>query len=304
MRTDISFQADGTTLRGWLYRPSGAQPAPIIVMAHGWAAVKEALLDLYGEAFAAAGFAVLIYDHRNFGTSDGEPRQEIDPWAQVRDYRHAITYAQSLDGVDPRRVGIWGTSFSGGHVLVVGALDRRVRCVVAQCPTISGHRNFLRRNPGDAVTAMRARFDADRRRRFSGGEPELFTQLPGLTLEGGDADDFGPRGNDAAEWYRRMRRDRLAHWRNELTLKSMENYAEYEPADYIARIGPTPLLLITGDADTATPTDEALEAYSRAREPKKLLILPGGHYDLYGPSREAATAAAVDWFKAHLPQVQ
>ena len=94
---------------------------------------------------ASAGHVVLAYDHRNFGDSDGEPRQELDPWLQVRDYRHAITFAQTLDGVDPDRVGIWGTSYAGGHVLVVGAIDRRVGCVVAQVPTISGWQSTLRR---------------------------------------------------------------------------------------------------------------------------------------------------------------
>ena len=77
-----------------------------------------------------------MFDNRNFGASDGQPRQEIDPWQQVRDYRDAITFAETLDATDPDRIGIWGSSYSGGHVLVVGAIDRRVKCVVAQVPRI------------------------------------------------------------------------------------------------------------------------------------------------------------------------
>jgi uncharacterized protein len=72
-----------------------------------------------------------VFDNRNFGASDGEPRQEIDPWAQVRDYRHAISWAQTLPEVDAERVGVWGSSYSGAHVLVLGAIDKRVKCVVA-----------------------------------------------------------------------------------------------------------------------------------------------------------------------------
>jgi dienelactone hydrolase len=91
---DIEFDAEGATLRGWLYRPQSAAPdAPVVVMAHGYNCLKEFYLDKYAAAVTNAGHVVLAYDHRNFGDSDGEPRQELDPWVQVRDYRHAITFA-------------------------------------------------------------------------------------------------------------------------------------------------------------------------------------------------------------------
>lgn len=125
MRNEIEFDADGTTLRGWLYLPQNEQgPFPAIVMAHGWGAVKELYLDIYAAELANAGFAVLLYDHRNFGASDGSPRQEIDPWPQIHDYRHAITLVGMREEIDRERIGIWGTSYSGGHVLVVAAVDR------------------------------------------------------------------------------------------------------------------------------------------------------------------------------------
>ena len=106
---DIEFDAEGATLRGWLYRPkSGGATAPVVVMAHGYNCLKEFYLDKYAAAVATEGHVVVDYDHRNFGDSDGEPRQELDPWVQVRDYRHAITFAQTLDGVDPARSGRGG----------------------------------------------------------------------------------------------------------------------------------------------------------------------------------------------------
>jgi len=109
MRVDIEFDAEGVTLRGWFYRPDGARgPLPTVVMAHGFSATKEMYLDAFAERFAAAGLASLVFDNRNFGASDGHPRQEIDPWAQVRDYRHAITFARSLPDVDAARIGVWG----------------------------------------------------------------------------------------------------------------------------------------------------------------------------------------------------
>lgn len=302
MRSDIAFESDGVRLRGWLYRPTGGREgAPLVVMAHGWGAVKEIYLDLYAEAFAEAGMAVVVYDHRGFGASEGEPRQEIDPWLQVRDYRNAITLGSTLEGIDADRIGIWGTSYSGGHVLVVGAIDRRVKCVVAQCPTISGWRNTLRRFPGDGLEAMRAQFDADRLARFRGEPPKRLPILADLQPIGdGERDNFEAVGNRGDLWFGRMRRDRLAGWNNDLTLRSLELYSEYEPGDYIARVGPTPLLIITGDRDALTPTDEILAGYQQAREPKRLLILPGGHYDLYGTGRPDGAAAAIAWFGEHL----
>src|ERR1700724_1609483 len=134
MRTDIEFKTeDGITLRGWHYLPhSRPRKVPTIVMAHGFSAVKEMYLDRFAEAFANAGLASLVFDNRNFGASDGEPRQEIDPWSQVRDYRHAITFARSLPDVDAARIGVWGSSYSGDDVLVLGAIDRRIRAVVSQ----------------------------------------------------------------------------------------------------------------------------------------------------------------------------
>jgi pimeloyl-ACP methyl ester carboxylesterase len=96
-RRDIEFDAEGVTLRGWLYPAERAgSPGPTVVMTHGFSAVKEMYLDSFAEVFAAAGLNVLVFDNRCFGASDGEPRREIDPWVQVRDYRDAITYASTL----------------------------------------------------------------------------------------------------------------------------------------------------------------------------------------------------------------
>ena len=111
-------------LRGWLYRPRGrAAAAPAVIMAHGYNCIKELYLDRYAAAIADAGHVVLAYDHRNFCDSDGEPRQELHPWMAGPRLRNAITFVQTLDGVDPERIGIWDTSYAGGHVLVVAAID-------------------------------------------------------------------------------------------------------------------------------------------------------------------------------------
>lgn len=134
-RKDIEFKTyDNVTIRGWLYFPFVSRSKlPCLVMAHGFSALKEMDLDIFAEYFVTQlPLVCLVYDNRCFGASDGEPRQEIDPWLQKSDYSDAITYAQTLPEVNPEKIGIWGSSYSGGHVLWVGAVDRRVKAVLSQ----------------------------------------------------------------------------------------------------------------------------------------------------------------------------
>jgi fermentation-respiration switch protein FrsA (DUF1100 family) len=295
-RRDIEFDAEGVILRGWFYTADGSSgAAPTIVMAHGFSAVKEMYLDKYAEAFAAAGLNALVFDNRNFGASDGEPRQEIDPWAQVRDYRHAITYATTLPEVDADRIGVWGSSYSGGHVLVVGAIDRRVKAVVSQVPLVSGHDNVRALVRADFLDGLRANFDADRTARFEGKEPAM---LPVV-----DKDPLAPSAlptPDSYTWFTETHELRAPSWRNEVTLRSVEMFTEYEPVSYVPYISPTPLLLLPAQNDVLTPTDLAIASYEKAREPKKLQILPGGHFDAYVAGFEHSSVPARDWFLEHL----
>jgi uncharacterized protein len=296
MRTDIEFDAEGTVLRGWFYRPDNARGAlPTVVMAHGFSATKEMYLDAFAEHFAEAGLASVVFDNRNFGASDGQPRQEIDPWAQVRDYRHAITFARSLSDVDASRIGVWGSSYSGGHVLVLGAIDRRIRAVVSQVPLISGWRNVLRLVRADMIAQFRAMFDADRDARYAGKEPEVVPVV--------NDDPLGPAAlatPDSFAWFTETGRTRAPSWQNAVTLRSVEMLTEYEPGIYIDRISPTPLLMVVARDDHLTVADEALAAYNRALEPKRLVLLPGGHFDAYVAGFDSAAGAAAEWFVEHL----
>ncbi|MFC5995937.1 alpha/beta hydrolase [Pseudonocardia hispaniensis] len=295
-RRDIEFDAEGVTLRGWFYTADGASgAAPTVVMAHGFSAVKEMYLDTYAESFAAAGLNALVFDNRNFGASDGSPRQEIDPWAQVRDYRHAITYATTLPEVDADRIGIWGSSYSGGHVLVVAAIDRRVKAVVSQVPLVSGQGNFRALVRADFIDGFRSQFDADRLARFQGDPPAMVPVV--------DEDPLAPSAlptPDSYRWFTETHKLRAPSWRNEVTLRSVEMFTEYEPASYLPYISPTPLLLMPAQNDVLTPTHLTIAAYEQARQPKKLQILPGGHFDAYVRGFEASSGPARDWFVEHL----
>ena len=296
MRRDVEINAEGVTLRGWLYMPERvAANVAAIVMAHGFSAVKEMYLDRYAEAFAAAGMAALVYDNRNFGSSDGEPRQEIDPWQQVRDYRHAITWVRRQPQIDRERIGVWGSSYSGGHVLVVGAIDRRVKCVVSQVPLVSGSRNLKRLVRADLAAPLREQFDADRDARFNGGTPAM---IPVVTPELNGIAALPTA--DSWQWFTETGKTRAPAWRNEVTLRTVEMLGEYEPGSYIERISPTPLLMVIAAQDHLAVADEAFAAFNRALEPKRLLVLRGGHFDAYVKDFEQASSAARDWFAQHL----
>lgn len=284
MRHDVEFDADGTTLRGWLFVPDNAKgPVPAIIVSHGFSAIKEQ--DVHAQFFADAGFAVLLYDHRNLGSSDGEPRQEIDPWRQILDMRHAITFMRTRKEVDKERIGLWGTSYSGGHVIVVSAMDRRVKAVVTQAFTVDGYTALRRRLGDEGYAAMRKRIDADYDARYAGAEPEyVAVSEPGTTsykhLHHGEAGKIYP---------------------NKVTLRSRDLHMGYVPGAFVHRVAPTPLLMIVPDKDTTTPTDLQLKAFEDAGEPKKLLVIKDcEHYGVYMEHLETTAKAAIDWFNQHL----
>lgn len=133
---EVEFPSQGATLRGRLYLPGGAEgPHPALVMAHGFSATIVGMVaDEYAEVFREAGCAVLLYDHRNFGVSGGEPRQQVNRWVQTRGYLDALAFLGRTAGIDPERLGLWGDSASGGEALIAAALEPRVRVVLAQVP--------------------------------------------------------------------------------------------------------------------------------------------------------------------------
>ncbi len=263
-------------------------------MAHGYSAVKEQYLDRYAEVFATAGFAVLVYDNPNFGDSDGLPRQEVDPVRQRRAYRDAVSFLQTLVEIDKDRIGLWGSSYSGGHVIEVGAIDRRVKCVVSQVPTISGYQSSLRRTRADQVSSALRLFERDRAARFR-GEPAGVMQV----VEEDPGKPAAMAGHEARDFFLGSR-SFAPNWQNTVTIRSAEMARENEPGIYIARISPTPLLMIVADADHTTATDLCLSAYQEALEPKKLVMIPGGHFTPYVEHFEVTSAAARDWFATYL----
>lgn len=296
MRSDIEFDANGTTLRGWLYVPEAhARACPAVVMAHGLSGVKEQGLDDYAEVFAAAGLAVLVYDNRNLGASDGTPRSEIDPVMQRRDYGHAITWLAAHPAIDATRIGIWGTSYTGGLVIITAALDRRVKCVVSQVPYLHALETMDLVSPLESLAGFQRLLERERRALAEGNPPSYVPVC---------SDDADKPATSAARlsyaYFNRYVERGVTGWENRLTVRSLELRLEYDAVSFIERVAPTPLLMIVAAADTITPTSIALAAYQRAREPKRLVMIEGHHYVPYVEAFVQSSSAARDWFLEHL----
>jgi fermentation-respiration switch protein FrsA (DUF1100 family) len=302
-RVDVEFVGHtGTILRGWLYRPRAEGPAPGVVMAHGFSATKEMALDGFATVFAEAGLCVLVYDHRNLGTSEGEPRQEINPWAQARDYRYAIDWLGERPEVEAGRIGIWGSSFSGGEVIMLGACDERVRAVVANAPFagLGGDTDYA--DTRARFEAMRAAFlDESGKGLADMRDTPAFGPLAVVEEEGVPLAAFLPQP-ESKEWFLRVGAEPGSHWRNQVTVRnSFGTDPLYDPGVCVEYVAPTPLLMVVATEDRLAATADSQAAYERAGEPKRLVMIEGHHFSSYeGEALARASCVARDFFLEHL----
>lgn len=289
----------GVTLHAWVFRPTHDKPAPAITMAHGFSGLKYRGLQAYAERFRDAGFVVIVHDHRNFGLSGGEIRGDIDPWQQISDWRRVISYLEALPGVDRTRLGIWGTSYAGGHAIVLGATDSRLRVVSVQVPIVSGYEQSLRRVPPDARAALQAFFNEDERGQLRGEQPKRQ-----LVVSLDTTQRAAYRSQDMIDFHEAYEIPDGVEHGDTITVRSSRLAQMYEPGLWIPRIGPTPLLMVVARDDVITPTDLALAAFEKAVEPKRLKLIDRGHFDAYRGEFEQSSSAACDWFVEHLIEGQ
>jgi uncharacterized protein len=137
-REDVQFTSGDDRISAWLYRPAVSGPTPLLVLAHGLGGVRTMRLNADAERFSAAGYACLVFDYRNFGDSEGQPRQLLDIGMQLADWAAAVDYARTLEGIDHSRIVLWGTSFGGGHVIATAARLPGIAAAVVQCPFTDG----------------------------------------------------------------------------------------------------------------------------------------------------------------------
>lgn len=287
------FFSCGTRCAAVLWLPEGASataPRPGIVMCHGFTGIKEWLLPPFAEAFCTAGFAVLTFDYRGFGASDGA-RGRLVPQEQVEDIRNAITFLAIQPGVDAGRIGLWGTSFGCANVVQAAGIDARPKCVVGQVGFGSSPRIMRAKADPEQREQLRQMLAADAAQRVQTGISTMID--PGMVLN--DEQSVVAFGAGVRAF------PQLA---TQLPLEAIERIMEYEPEDVVGRIAPRPLLLIGAQHDTAAPISELHHLYAAAGQPKRLEILDIGHYEIYDPPhRTTAINLALDWFRTYLGPV-
>lgn len=291
-RQDVTFTSHGTRIAAYLYRPEGTGDVPCVVMAHGFTAVRDQALPAYAERFAAAGYAVLLFDYRCFGASDGEPRQLLSIAAQHEDWRAAIAFARGLDGIDPERIALWGSSFSGGHVVAVGSRDPRVKAVLAQVPFGDGLATLLS-FPLVPTLRIAALAIADQVGALLGRKPVMVKAAgrPGeFALLTADEALPGFQSIDPPD----------SLWRNEFSARLMLRVPFYRPVALARRLQ-APLLVSVADRDQTVPPGPAVKM-GQAAPHGEVVRYPIGHFEVYtGAPFEVAVADQLAFLKEHLP---
>jgi len=301
MEHRVEFSSQDATLRGRLFLPPpAAGRRPIVVMAHGFSATTDGMVaDQYAAAFCDAGLAVLLYDHRNFGQSGGEPRQRIDRWLQVIGYRDAIDFVTTLGEVDASRLALWGDSLSGGCVLVAAAFDPRITAVVTQVPAC-GDAPPSADPDGTLLEAMAGVYSSPRLGPASGpvegpmrvvaadqlGSPSALTPLT------------------AFRWFMEYGSRYATGWQNWVTSVTRDGGEPYQPVLCAARVR-VPALFVIASEDEMPGASSSVSrlAFDLVRGPKELLEVDGGHFGLlYYPSElfDSISSAEAAFLIRHL----
>ncbi len=295
----VTFDSDGQTLEGHLYRPATPGPHPVIVMAGGWCYVKELAQPRFAQAFAERGLASLVFDYRNCGGSTGEPRQHLDPWEQIRDYRNAVSFIERHPDVDADRIGAWGISYSGGHVLVLGAIDSRVRAVCGVVPVIDGYENMRLAHGTLGLRRFQSFLLEARRRKAQTGELTMIEHQP--LAEGDIATWPFPKSKQV---FAGLKKDQAPAYVGHTTAESAELLLTYSVFPYLPRLLGKPVMLVVAEGDDHTHWDLAGRAFDAIPgQTKTLSIVPASnHLTLYSSEQQQKRTAGeiADFFVAGL----
>ncbi|UVO11804.1 alpha/beta fold hydrolase [Mycobacterium sp. SVM_VP21] len=294
-REDVSFRSGADRISAWLYRPAdpGSSGAPLLVMAHGLGAVRTMRLDAYAERFAAAGYACLVFDYRNFGDSDGAPRQVLDVGRQLADWSAAVDFAHTLAGIDRNRIGLWGTSFGGGHVIATAA-RLRVAAVVAQCPFTDGIAS-ARTIPPLTIARISLLALRDLAAARLGNRPVMVATAgrPGEVALMSTPDSYPgylklvPQGQNL---------------RNEVAARIGVKILAYRPGRLAAKVS-CPILFCVCDTDSVAPPEPTLRYAAKAPR-GTVKRYPEGHFDIYvGDAFERVVADQLEFLDRNLKTV-
>lgn len=291
-RTDVRYSSGDADCAGVFVRPETDEDVPCIVFAHGFGALKEGGPIRMAERYASEGFAGLAFDYRYFGESGGEPRQLLSAKRQLDDWRAAIAYARSLDGVDADRICLWGSSYSGGHVMVLAAEDSSIAAAISQSPHVDGVKTLLAVPPVQQAKLAFAGL-RDAAAALLGREAK---RIPIVGPPGAMAAMTTP---DAEPGYRAMY-DEGFEWRNEFTPREALTMAFNSPGKRAGDIR-CPILVQVCSDDAVTPPGPAIEAAARAPRGELITYAGVGHFDIYrGELLERAAADQVAFLQRHL----
>ena len=286
----VAFRVDGDLVHGDLYRPEGESRPPVVIMGHGFGAERRFRLPAFAERLCMAGLAVLLFDYRGFGDSEGTPRGLVDPGRHLADFAAAVRYVQWLKGVDGARAVLWGTSFSGGHALVTAARLPGIAAVVAQVPHVDGlasaFRYPLRLLPGASLAGA-----ARPGRRRTGARTGARTHH----RSGGGA--LSGRAGSLRRLPRLIPPGTV--WQETVPARILLTILAYRPVRVVRRIQ-APVLIIAAEQDSLIPLTATRKTAARIAR-CQLEILPVGHFDLYeGPWFERSIALQIAFLRQHL----
>jgi len=288
---ELTFDSHGQACAARLHLPGGAKKPPVVVMGHGFGALASFGLEPFAQALAQRGLASLVFDYRHFGPSQGLPRQLISIGRQLRDWRAAMALARSLEAVDGARLGLWGSSFSGGHVVVLAASDPDVAAVVSQAPMVDGLASALLLGPAYAAGGLLH------------GLWDLARAALGLAphhapIVGRPGSSAFLRTPDAFDGYMALVPPG-APWRNQTPARVFLAAAFYRPTARATRVQ-CPLLVVAAGRDGLIPP--AATRKMAAKAPRGQLIeLDCGHFEVYvQPTLRQLAVAEADFLARHL----
>lgn len=291
MYQQVKFISEGAMLRGRHYR-HGVDAAATVVMAHGTSATITMIIDAYAEAIFAAGFDVLLYDHRNFGQSEGEPRQEINPWVQARGYRDAVVFLRENQVAGP--VVLWGDSYSAGLAMIAGALIDDIAAVIAQIP-VCGASWPDGPIDGDAINIMK---DIFAHGDVSGGPEQTTGPMPAVSSDQLNTPSLlAPI--QAFRWFVEYGGRHGSGWKNIVTRVIPETQIPCSPLVAAPHLK-MPVQMMVGRNDEMVHCNRELQdaVFDRIAGEKELVEIEGGHFGLLwkpGPQFDEAVKQQIDF---------
>jgi dienelactone hydrolase len=296
-RVDQTFTSQGLKCGAWLYLPEGVNNPPVVVMAHGFGGQRWMRLPAYAEHFAQRGMAVFVFDYRNFNDSEGQPRNYINPKRHLQDWKAALTYVRTLDEVDTKRIALWGTSFSGGHVIPTAAHDQEIKAVVAQVPFTDGITTNLK-YVSQPVFACKAIYH---------GLADVFAATftrhrHNVQIAGKPGEAFGMMSTpDAMPGLLKLLGISEKEWspHNYCPAEIVFTLGFYRPIAWAKKVF-CPALIIGAEKDSLFPPDGP-EKMADIMQKATYIGLPMGHFDVYvGEAFEKLVSQMGDFLQANL----